>query len=214
MSSSPPSPHAPSPPSGSPADPSGPILAERPAPGEHHPAYAPYLDTIRTDGDAGRPFDLVEYLEAQAEALAALLAPVSGELALHRYAPGKWSVKEVVAHLTDVERVMTYRLLRVGRGDATELPGFDENAWIAASNHDLRPLDQHVAEFRAARNDALALIRGLPGSAFRNRVRASGHPVSGRALAWILAGHVDHHLGILVDRYGVPHPGSPDPRSP
>ena len=185
-------------------------LRHRPDPTEHHPAYGPYLDAIATLVAPAHPFDLLHYLEAQSDALATLLAPVSDEVALHRYAAGKWSVKEVVAHLTDVERVMAYRLLRIGRGDPTPLPGFDENAWIVAGAHDQRPLGDHVAEFRAARNDSLALIRGLPESGFLNRVVASGHPVTGRALAWILAGHMDHHLRILQERYGVPHAGSLD----
>jgi hypothetical protein len=183
-------------------------LRHRPDATEHHPAYGPYLDAIATPEAPGRPFDLVHHLEAQSDTLATALAPVSEKGALHRYAPGKWSVKEVVAHLTDVERVMAYRMLRIGRGDATPLPGFDENAWIEAGAHDRRPLDEHVAEFHAARNDSLALIRGLPEPAFLNRAVASGHTVTGRALAWILAGHVDHHLRILQERYGVSRPGS------
>ena len=185
-------------------------LRQRPDPSEHHPAYGPYLDAISIREAPGQAFDLTRYLESQSDALATLLATVSEEGALHRYAAGKWSVKEVVAHLTDVERVMAYRILRIGRGDATPLPGFDENAWIEAGAHDRRPLEDHVAEFRAARSDSLALIRGLPESAFPNRVVASGYPVTGRALAWILAGHVDHHLRILQERYGVADPGASD----
>jgi len=181
------------------------FLAVRPSPDEHHPGYAPYLDAVSVPGaDA---LDLPALLARQPTALESGLGGCTEELALHRYAPGKWSVKEVVAHLVDVERVMSYRLLRAGRGDTTPLPGFDENAWVEAMGHDRRPLGEHLAEFRAARGDTVALVRGLPGESFRRTVVASGHPVSGRALAWILAGHLEHHLRILHERYGVPVPG-------
>jgi hypothetical protein len=181
------------------------FLAERPSPGEHHPGYAPYLDAVAVPGED--PLDLVALLARQPDALDSVLGDCPDEVALHRYAPQKWSVKEVVAHVTDVERVMSYRLLRVSRGDTTPLPGFDENAWVVAMEHDRRPIGEHLAEFRAARADSVALLRGLAPEAFRRTVVASGHPVSGRALAWILAGHLEHHLRILHERYGVPVPG-------
>jgi hypothetical protein len=181
------------------------FLAVRPSLDEHHPGYAPYLDAVA--GPGKDPLDLPALLARQPAALESALGGCAEEVALRRYAPGKWSVKEVVAHLVDVERVMSYRLLRVSRGDTTPLPGFDENAWVAAMDHDRRPLEAHLAEFRAARGDAVALVRGLEEASFRRTVMASGHPVSGRALAWILAGHLEHHLRILHERYGVPVPG-------
>jgi len=180
------------------------FLAVRPSPDEHHPGYAPYLDAVSVPGED--PLDLPALLARQPAELESALAGCSEEGALHRYAAEKWSVKQVVAHLVDVERVMSYRLLRVSRGDATPLPGFDENAWVAAMDHDRRPLEAHLAEFRAARADTVTLVRGLAADSFRLRVVASGHPVSGRALAWILAGHLAHHLRILQERYGLPVP--------
>jgi hypothetical protein len=178
------------------------FLSERPLSDEHHPAYATYLDAVSAR-EGGR-LNLVALLARQPAALELALGPCTDAEALHRYAPEKWSVKEVVAHVTDVERVMSYRLLRVSRGDTTPLPGFEENAWVAAMEHDGRPLADHLAEFMAARAGTLALVRGLAPEAFRRTVVASGHRVSGRALAWILAGHLEHHLRILEERYGVP----------
>ncbi len=169
-------------------------LATRPGRDEFAAGYAPYLAPI---------VDPVARLEAQAAELADQLSGLDEAAERRRYAPGKWSVREVVAHLVDVERVMAYRLLRASRGDESPLPGFDENAWIAAGGHDDRPLAEHLAEFAAARGNTLALVRGLPPEAFDRRVVANGSPVSGRALVWIMAGHVDHHAGILRDRYGV-----------
>ncbi|TVP44459.1 MAG: DinB family protein [Gemmatimonadales bacterium] len=186
--------------------------AGRPSPDEHHPGYAPYVEAA-AEGGALRgeaPLDLVALLARQPAGLEAALGGCTEATALHRYAPEKWSVKEVVAHLTDVERVMGYRLLRVSRGDETPLPGFDENAWVAAMDHDRRPLREHLEEFGAARAGTVALIRGLAPEAFLQRVTASGHVVSGRALVWILAGHLEHHLRILHERYGVPVPEQND----
>jgi hypothetical protein len=167
-------------------------FSTRPAPDEFAPGYAPYLEPVS---------DPLSRLAAQPDELAALLAASDG---LHRYAPEKWSIREVVAHLSDVERVMAYRLLRIARADPTPLPGFDDARWVAVAEHDRRTLAEHLAEFRAARANTLALLGGLPGEAADRRGTAGGGPVSARALAWILAGHVDHHLRILRERYGFP----------
>lgn len=104
--------------------------------------------------------------------------------ALARYASGKWSVKEVLGHLTDAERIFSYRLLRIGRGDATSLSSL-------------------LAEFRTVRLSSLALVGGIPSPAWFERGTASGKPITVRALAYILVGHVAHHLGVLRDRYGL-----------
>lgn len=205
------------------------LLATRPSLDEYHPFYGAYVEAAaaRGRGSLDRrpdpapdptpdpapdcPLDIVALLAGQPGELEAALGGLAEEDALHRYAPGKWSVKEVVAHLADVERVMSYRLLRVGRGDATPLPGFDENAWIEGMGHDRRSLADHLEEFRLARAATVALVRGFGRGrgpeAFMGTVVASGHPVSGRALVWILAGHAEHHLQVLHERYGVPHPG-------
>jgi hypothetical protein len=169
-------------------------LATPPRPDEFASWYASYIELV--DEPMSR-------LDAQVSELEDMLSGLDEASELRRYAPDRWSVREVVAHLVDVERVMAYRLLRVARGDATPLPGFDEGAWTAQADHDLRPVGAHLADFAAARANTLALVRSLPAEAFERRGTASGQPVSARALVWILAGHVDHHVRVLSDRYGV-----------
>lgn len=132
-----------------------------------------------------------------------LFGALDDTAALARYAPGKWSVKEILGHLTDVERIFSYRLLCVSRGDVTPLPGFDEKAYVPVAEFDERPLRDLVAEFCAVRLSTIALLNGLPPASWSRRGTASGHPVSARALAYIIVGHVTHHLGVLRDRYGL-----------
>ena len=147
--------------------------------------------------------DPVMACASQIEDTAALLRGVSEADALHRYARGKWSVKEVVGHLADVERIMAYRALRIARGDATPLPGFDENAYVPIAKFDSRSLADLVGELRTARAATLALFRTFDADAWRRRGTASGKPVSVRALAFMIPGHERHHLEILRTRYGI-----------
>ncbi len=165
-----------------------------PAADEYAPFYAGYI--ARVPGD-----DALAPLAAQESETAELLAGLSEEQAAFRYAPGKWSVKQVAAHLSDAERVFAYRALRIARGDRTPLPGFDENAYAAEAGADARPLADLAAELRAVRAATLALFRGLDPAALLRRGTANGVPVTVRAAAWIIAGHERHHLGILRDRY-------------
>jgi hypothetical protein len=131
------------------------------------------------------------------------LAAVPADRAGFRYAPGKWSVREVVMHLSDVERIMAYRALRVARGDATPLPGFDENAYAPLSNAEALTISALAEEWSDVRRASLSMFRHLPAEAWTRRGTASGAPVSVRALAWIIAGHELHHLSVLIERYGV-----------
>lgn len=147
--------------------------------------------------------DPVMVCAAQIEETAAVLHGLSEQDAMHRYARGKWSVKEVVGHLADVERIMAYRALRIARGDATPLPGFDENAYVPVAQFDARSLADLVGELRTARAATLALLRSFDADAWRRRGTASGKPVSVRALAYMIPGHERHHLEILRTRYGV-----------
>ena len=143
------------------------------------------------------------YLETQLPELERLLAPLDEAAARFRYAPGKWSIKEVVGHLADSERIFGYRLLRIGRGDATPLSGFDENAYVPAGDFDARPLASVVGELRAVRQSTIALADGLPTGAWTRRGQASGAVVSARALAYIIVGHLTHHVRVLRERYRV-----------
>ncbi|HEV2146656.1 MAG TPA: DinB family protein [Longimicrobiaceae bacterium] len=172
-------------------------LATPPAPDEYASFYAGYVALAAAGGDvpgllAGQPAELRRLCEGLDE-----------EGALARYAPGKWSVKEVVGHLADTERVYAYRALRVGRGDATPLAGFDENAYVAAAGSDRRPLAELLDDFQAARAATLALLRGMPEDAWERRGVANEAPVSTRSLAYVAAGHVRHHLELLRERYGL-----------
>lgn len=147
--------------------------------------------------------DPVMVLAAQIEDTAALLRGLSDDQAMYRYAHGKWSVKEVVGHVADVERIMAYRALRIARGDTTPLPGFDENAYVPAAKFDARSLADLVGELRTVRAATLALLRTFGTDAWRRRGTASGKPVSVRALAYVIPGHERHHVEILKTRYGV-----------
>jgi hypothetical protein len=147
--------------------------------------------------------DPVIVCAAQIEETASVLQGLSDADAMYRYARGKWSIKEVVGHLTDVERIMAYRALRIARGDTTPLPGFDENAYVPAAKFDARSLADLVGELRTARAATLALLRTFDTDAWPRRGTASGKPVSVRALAFMIPGHERHHLDILRTRYGV-----------
>lgn len=168
----------------------------RPGADEFAPFYAGYVAAV-PDGDVTRA------LAAQGEAFLHLLKDIGDEKALFAYAEGKWSVKDVILHIIDAERIFMYRALRMARGDQTPLSPFDENAYTPLAEADARPLDTLLGEFAAVRGATLALLRWLPEAAWTRRGTASGKEVSVRALAWIAAGHAMHHERILRERYGV-----------
>jgi hypothetical protein len=168
----------------------------RPGADEFAPYYGTYI-AAAPDGDITRT------LAEQGETFLASLKNLSEEKAAFAYAPGKWTVKEVICHITDAERIFSYRMLRIGRGDATPLTAFDEPAEAAACGAGDRPLDTLLGEFAAVRAATLALLRWFPDVAWTRRGIASGKEVSVRALAWITAGHALHHAAVLRERYGV-----------
>ena len=170
------------------------LLTERPAPGEFAPYYAKYVDAV-PDGD------VLDALESHLDEWVALLDRFGEARAGHRYGPDKWSVKEVVGHVTDAERIFVYRALCAARGEGGELPGFDENAYVAGGAFDERTLNSLLGELAAARRATLSLFRNLSDAQLARRVVANGVPVSARALAWIVAGHERHHSNILRERY-------------
>jgi DinB family protein len=147
--------------------------------------------------------DLHQLLAEQLDTTSARLRAVPEARGGFRYAPEKWSVKEVVLHLADTERIMAYRALRIARGDPTPLPAFDENAYVPLSGADAQPLAELVEGWADVRRATLALFRQLPAEAWLRRGVASGKPVSVRALGWIIAGHERHHLDVLGVRYGL-----------
>jgi uncharacterized damage-inducible protein DinB len=172
------------------------LTISRPAADEHVAYYSTYIDRV-PDGD------IIERLSTQIRDTIRLLSPIDEAKALHRYAPGKWSVKEVIGHMTDGERVFAYRALRIARADATPLAGFDENAWVPAGKFDARPLTGLLEEFAAVRVATVALFRSLDEETARRRGTANGNVITPRALAYIIAGHEFHHVGILKERYGI-----------
>lgn len=147
--------------------------------------------------------DLGHHLTEQMREVEQLFENVTDRDALARYAEGKWSIKEILGHLIDTERIFGYRLLRIGRGDATPLSGFDETTYVPAGRFDDRPLPMLLAEFRTARLSTLALLEGMPAESWSRLGEANGTAISARALAYIIAGHTTHHLGVLRDRYAV-----------
>lgn len=167
----------------------------RPVETEFAPFYAGYIAKV---GDRGP----LAFLNAQIAELERIrgLDDVTGD---HRYAEGKWSVKELLGHLADAERVFAYRLLRIARADKTPLAGFDENAWAEVAPHGRRTLAAVVDDLLAVRRATITLVESLDDTALGNVGVANNAPVSARAICWILAGHAQHHLGILAERYGV-----------
>lgn len=162
--------------------------------------YAPYISAVNGA-------DLKTLLASQPVTLRRACAGLSEEEALHRYAAEKWSVKEVVGHIADAERIFAYRALRIGRGDPTPLSQFDENAYVATAGFDRRLLSELVDDFEAVRQQTLSLLRGLDPEAWERIGTASGKAISTRAIFYIVAGHVQHHLRILASRYGIPVEG-------
>lgn len=167
----------------------------RPAPTEFAQFYAGYISKVP---DSGPVADLQAQI-AQLESLRGM----SEEQGNYRYAEGKWSVKEVIGHLSDAERVFGYRLIRIVRGDKTPLAGFDENAWAEAAPHARRSMRAVVDELIAVRRATLALLDSIEESSLSNTGLANNNPVSARAICWILAGHSHHHLNVLAEKYGV-----------
>jgi uncharacterized damage-inducible protein DinB len=166
----------------------------RPDLSEHLPYYGKYIALVP-------PGDIFATLGQELETTLSLLRSLTPAQADHRYAPDKWSLKEVVGHLIDTERIFAYRAMRFARNDQTPLSGFDENAYVPAAKFGGRALDDLAAEFEHVRKANLFLFRGMDDDAWRRKGVANGAEVSVRALAWIIAGHEIHHREILRTRY-------------
>lgn len=166
----------------------------RPQPSEYAPYYGGYVSQV-PDGD------IVEALRAQLPATLALIREQGEAVGGRRYAEGKWSVREVLGHVVDTERIFTYRALRFARGDETELASFDENAFIANGFLDQRTLASLCEEFEAVRGATLQLFGSMNSVEWGRSGIASRNRMSVRALAWVTAGHELHHRHILQSRY-------------
>ncbi len=166
----------------------------RPESNEAAPYYFTYIDRISSD-------DIVLALESQLQETLRLLGDISEEKSLHRYAPDKWSIRQVLNHLNDTERVFLFRALWFARGFTVPLPSFEQDIAVGAARADGFSWAVHIEEFRAIRAGTLVLFRNLPAEAWMRTGTASGKPFTVRALAYIIAGHVAHHTAILRERY-------------
>ena len=166
----------------------------RPGPGEFAPTSAGTIDLVPEGG-------LPDLLESQPKRLETLLTGLPEARGGFRYAPGKWSLKDLLLHITDTERIMAYRLLHIARGDQTALAGFDQDEYVRTGHADARSLGDLVVEFSAVRQATLALVQSLDAEAWTRMGTSRDKPVSAAAVAHILAGHAAHHLAILEERY-------------
>jgi uncharacterized damage-inducible protein DinB len=168
--------------------------SERPTSDEYDAAYAGYVAKV-PDGN------IIRMLRDQPRDLRELIGWLDAEKAHARYAEGKWTIAQVAGHMIDGERVFGHRFFCVSRGEKQSLPGFDEQEYIAASHYDARSIDTLVDEFELVRKSNLVVAENLTAEQWVRRGMANGKEISVRALIWITAGHVAHHMGVLRERY-------------
>jgi uncharacterized damage-inducible protein DinB len=171
-----------------------PDWSRRPETGECAPYYDRYISQVR----AG---DLLATLEHDGRALVEQLRAIPEARETHAYAPDKWTIRGLVGHVIDTERVFTGRALWFARGAPTPLPGFEENDWARVSNADRRPLRELADELDAVRRSTVHFLRGCEAATLDRRGVANGLECTVRAAAWIIAGHALHHRRILEERY-------------
>jgi hypothetical protein len=166
----------------------------KPEPNEHDPYFSNYIDRVQSS-------DLLEDLERQAREIAELCGGLSEAQGDYRYAPGKWSIKEVLGHLIDTERVFGFRALWFARGAPTELPGFEQDDFVRIADFDGRSVESLISEFGHLRRSTVDLLSSFGDAEWDRSGISSGAPLSVRAIGYILAGHVIHHQEILEERY-------------
>jgi len=166
----------------------------RPQPTEAAPYYSSYIDLVPDE-------DIVDTLRSQLDNTTAFLAAISEEQSFHRYAPDKWTMREVLSHMNDTERVFLYRALWFARGFAEPLPSFDQDIGVRGAGANDVSWSDHVEEFQNIRRATISFFKNLPDSAWSRTGVASGNPFTVRSLAYIIAGHLAHHQGVLKDRY-------------
>ena len=166
----------------------------RPDPNEYDPYYEKYVSLV---ADA----DIVDSLASQPTRLQDMLTGLPEEKGAFAYADGKWSIKEVISHLIDGERMFGYRLFRISRGDETPIEGFEQDGYIENANANGRSFGELLEEFSLLRRANLMLIKNLDDAGWARVGTANNIKITSRALIYIMAGHIDHHLGILKERY-------------
>jgi uncharacterized damage-inducible protein DinB len=169
-------------------------MNRRPEANEAAPYYSLYIDRITSD-------DIVAVLESQLAETMDFLRPISEGKSLYRYAADKWSMRQLLNHVNDTERVFLFRAFWFARGFPDELPSYDQNVAAAAANADEFSWASHCDDFRAVREATLTFFRNLPDDTWSRSGIASGNRVTVRALAYILAGHVAHHTAVLKEKY-------------
>jgi hypothetical protein len=172
------------------------MIHERPMPTEYAAAFEDYVSRVPET-------DPIPVLARQPDELMTSLSPLSEEAASLRYEPGKWSIRELLGHVIDSERVMGYRALCISRGETASLPGFEEKEYAENAGHDAYTLRSLLEEFELVRRSHVSMLRHLAPAAWTRIGTANAHPVSVRALAFVMAGHVRHHHSVLRERYGV-----------
>lgn len=170
------------------------MTAERPRPTEYDGFYSTYVDAVP-------PGPILGILRRQLEETLALWRRFGESRANHRYAPEKWSVREVAGHVVDVERLFSYRALAFARSDPSPIPGMDQDEWMAASGFESRRLESIAEEFRHLRLSNIELFNSFDDETLMRRGTASGLEFTVRAMLWIIAGHERHHRLVLEDRY-------------
>ena len=166
----------------------------RPETNEFAPYYNTYISLV--EGDT-----VIPVLDSQSAELRAIFSGVPEEKGTFAYAPGKWTIKEMLSHLIDGERMFAYRILRISRGDLTPIEGFEQDGYIENSNANNRPFDELLKEFELQREANLLMLNNISDEGSRRMGTASEKQVSVRALAYIMAGHIQHHVDILKTRY-------------
>jgi uncharacterized damage-inducible protein DinB len=173
------------------------ITMHRPDDTEYSPYFARYVERV-PEGD------IVAQLRENSATLGATIAGLDEARGAHRPEPGKWSVREMLGHMIDVERVFVYRALCIARGDTAPLPSFDQNDYAAAAGSDARQLSDLRDELRALRESTIRFFASLLPDAWTRSGVAGGNNISVRAIAHIIVGHTQHHLQVLAERYDVP----------
>ena len=166
----------------------------RPQTTEYAPYYSRYVDLIATP-------DVVPELSSQLEKTVSFLSNISEEKSLSTYGAGKWTIKEVLNHVNDTERVFLYRAFWFARGFEQPLPGYDQDVCVAAARPNSIPFTDLIDEFKHVRLSTLSIFRNMPDEAWGRTGIASDNPFTVTALAYIITGHVAHHLNVLEERY-------------
>lgn len=169
-------------------------LIQKPAAG-YASFYQPYLDCVPNDEK------LLQHLKDIITETEILVSSLSEEQLLYRYSEGKWTIKDIILHLADCERIIIYRATRIARGDTTMLPGFDENLFVGIANANSRAIENILAELKACRTASLLFIDSLDDEALNRCGTANNFPLSARLLVNHLYGHHRHHLNIIKERY-------------